>query len=421
MYGGLNRIRRPKANVLLQDRLPSEEAQLTHWLVSLGLDCGDEATLLRGYCERLVAASIPVMRVSIGSAALDPTLEASGVSWSRRTGIQREDFTHAESDAQTDMWLRSPFYQLLEHGLKELRRRIGEDYREGEFELMDRLVRQDGMSDYLAILVDYGPGTTLGLIPGFVMSYQTDRAGGFDELELDVMRRLTRVFALAFKAITSVRTGRLLLKTYLGEDPARRVLEGAVVRGRAEPVEAVLWYSDLQGFTRIVDTAPRDQILSFLNEYAECLVSTIRAQNGEVLKFIGDGILAMFPLAEAGACARALHAVDCSLRQIDSINGKRKVAGLPWTDIHIALHVGEVLYGNIGSSDRLDFTVFGPAVNEVARIEAMCRSLEQRVLTSSVFALSAEKIRGELVSVGRYALRGVSRPEELFTIDQAVP
>ena len=400
------------------DHWPSQEAKLTHRLVNLGLECGDESTLLVEYCEGLVAASIPILRVSAGSAALDPNLEASGISWSRLTGTQREDFTHAESDARQDMWLGSPFYQLLERGLKELRRRVADDYREGEFELMDRLVREDGMTDYVAILVDHGPGTTLGAIPGFVMSYQTDRPGGFDALELDALRRLTRVFALAFKGMRSVRTGRMLLRTYLGDDPARRVLEGAVIRGRAEPVEAVLWYSDLQGFTRIVDTAPRDQILAFLNEYAECLVSTIRAQNGEVLKFIGDGILAMFPLGEDGACVKALHAVETALRQVDDINGRRQVANLPWTDIHIALHVGEVLYGNIGSSDRLDFTVIGPAVNEVARIEAMCRSLDQRVLTSSVFATSAETVRGKLVSVGRYALRGVSRPEELFTIDQ---
>ena len=401
-----------------RDRSYADEEQLTRWLVDFALECGDEATLVSQYCERLIAASIPIMRVSTGSAALDPTLEASGISWSRFDGIQREDFTHVESDTQSDMWLRSPFYQLLEGGLKELRRRVGDDYREGEFELLDRLVRQNGMTDYLAILVDYGPGTTLGIIPGFVMSYGTDRVGGFDGRELDLLRRLTRVVALVLKAMVSVRTGRLLLRTYLGDDPARRVLEGAVIRGRAEPVEAVLWYSDLQGFTRIVDTAPGDQILAFLNEYAECLVSTIRAQNGEVLKFIGDGILAMFPLGEDGACEKALHAVESALRQVDDINGRRQAAGLPWTDIHIALHVGEVLYGNIGSSDRLDFTVIGPAVNEVARIEAMCRSLDQRVLTSSVFAMSAEKVTGKLVSVGRYALRGVSRPEELFTIDQ---
>jgi adenylate cyclase len=136
-----------------------------------------------------------------------------------------------------------------------------------------------------------------------------------------------------------------------------------------------------------------------------------------VLKFIGDGILAMFPLGEAHPCDRALDAAEAALRHVDELNDRRRVEGLPWTDIHLALHVGEVLYGNIGSRDRLDFTVVGPAVNEVARIEAMCRSLEQRVVTSAAFVAAAGDARARLVSLGRYALRGVRRPEELFTVD----
>ena len=284
-------------------------------------------------------------------------------------------------------------------------------------ELVDRFVRDDGMTDYLAISVGYGPGSTLGVIPGLMISYQTDRRDGFDDAEAGLLRRLTRPFALAYKGIAGVHTGRSLLETYLGADPARRVLDGAIVRGKAEPVEAVLWYSDLQGFTRIADTAPRDQVLELLNRYADCLVSTIGAHGGEVLKFIGDGIHAMFPLGENHPCGRALDAAEAALRNIDELNGRRRGEGLPWTDVHLALHVGEVLYGNIGSRERLDFTVVGPAVNEVARIEAMCRSLDQRVVTSAAFATTAGDSRARLVSLGRYALRGVRRPEELFTID----
>jgi adenylate cyclase len=305
----------------------------------------------------------------------------------------------------------------VENDAGELRRRVGDDYEQGEFPLLDRFVRDLGTTDYLALSVAYGPGSTLGVVPGLVISYQTDRRGGFEDAELDLLRRLTRPFALAYKAIDSVHTGRSLLETYLGVDPARRVLDGAIVRGRAEPVQAVLWYSDLRGFTRIADTAPRDQLLDLLNEYADCLVSTISTHGGEVLKFIGDGILAMFPLGERSPCARALDAAEAALVHIDALNERRRGEGLPWTDIHLALHVGEVLYGNIGSRERLDFTVVGPAVNEVARIEAMCRSLDQRIITSSAFAEAAGDARRRLVSLGRYALRGVRRPEELFTVD----
>jgi adenylate cyclase len=400
-------------------RFADEEVAIARWLVDFTLERDDETALLGGYCERLAAAGVPLLRVATGSEVFHPTLDARGGRWTRGRGVELEEVTReqVETAAGEEEWRRSPFYQLAEGGAKELRRRLGENYEQGEFELLDRLARDYGMTDYFALSISYGPGSTLGVIAGLVISYQTDREGGFDQAELGLLRRLTRLFALAYKAIASVHTGRSLLKTYLGPDPARRVLKGAIVRGKAEPVEAVLWYSDLQGFTRIADTAPRDQLLDLLNEYADCLVSTIGAHQGEVLKFIGDGILAMFSLGNASPCVRALDAAEAALRHVETLNAQRRADGSPWTDIHLALHVGEVLYGNIGSRERLDFTVVGPAVNEVARIEAMCRSLDQRIVTSSAFAEAAGETKGRLVSLGRYALRGVARPEELFTVD----
>ena len=394
----------------------AEEAGIAGWLVDFALHSDDEAGLLGGFCDRLVAAGVPLLRVAAGLDAFHPTLDARGTRWNRGSGVRREDYTREQAETNEEEWRQSPFFRLVETDAPELRRRLGDSHEQGEFALLDRFVRDLGMTDYLAVSVGYGPGATLGVVPGLVISYQTDRPGGFADAELALLRRLTRPFALASKAIAGVHTGRALLATYLGADPARRVLEGAIVRGRAEPVAAVLWYSDLQGFTRIADTAPRDQLLELLNRYADGLVSTIAAHGGEVLKFIGDGILAMFPLGAAQPCARALDAAAAALRHVDELNARRRGAGRPWTDLHLALHVGEVLYGNIGSRERLDFTVVGPAVNEVARIEAMCRSLDQRVVTSAAFAAAGDA-RVRLVSLGRYALRGVRRPEELFTID----
>ena len=196
-------------------------------------------------------------------------------------------------------------------------------------------------------------------------------------------------------------------------------LAGAIARGLTETVRAVLWYSDLEGFTRIADTAPSDALLALLNDYAEAVVTSVQGAGGQVLKFIGDGVLAMFPLGEDTApCSRALDAAEELLDAVDGMGRARRQAGLLATDIHVALHLGEVLYGNIGSRDRLDFTVVGPAVNEVARIESLCRSLEQRVIVSSAFAAASGKAHNRLVSLGRYALKGVRRPEELFTLDR---
>ncbi len=225
---------------------------------------------------------------------------------------------------------------------------------------------------------------------------------------------------LAFILRTTNRAARTLITTYLGSDAAQRVLAGNVVRGRAEPIQAVVWYSDLVAFTRISDTTSAETVLALLNDYAEAQVEEIEAQGGHVLKFMGDGILAIFPHDDTTlACKHALDAAARQRTRIATLNLHRAANGLPVTDTHVALHVGELLYGNLGSPRRLDFTVLGPAVNEAARIESLCGSLEQNVIVSSAFADAAGEARRLLVSLGRYAMKGVARPQELFTLDSA--
>jgi adenylate cyclase len=390
------------------------ELEIARWLSAFALQSDDEGILLEGFAERLAAAGLPVVRIASGSEVFHPIIDARGFRWYPGRGIERTDF--ARDAVEDEDWPRSPVYHMRENDLTELRRTLGRSYRQGEFPMLDRFVHE-GATDYLAFLIGFAREATLGAVPGVFISFNGTRPGGFEPAEVDLLRRLSVHFAHAYKTISTLTTSRVLMSTYLGADPSRRVLDGAIVRGKAETVQAVLWYSDLEGFTRIADTEGKDQLLGLLNEYADCLVSTIAAHDGEVLKFMGDGILAMFPLGKEGSCARALSAAAAALESIDSLSGRRAEAGLPRADIHLALHVGEVLYGNIGSRDRLDFTVVGPAVNEVARIEAKCRSLDQRVVTSAAFAEAAGPCRSRLVSLGRYALRGVRRPEELFTID----
>lgn len=183
-------------------------------------------------------------------------------------------------------------------------------------------------------------------------------------------------------------------------------------------MRSVLWFSDLTGFTRIADALPRDALLDLLNAYTDCLVGVVHDHGGEVLKFMGDGILAVFDDAPGDACSRALDAAEAATAAIATLNRERSAAGLPVTGFTLALHEGEVLSGNVGSRERLDFTVVGPAVNEVSRIQALSRSLDQPILISAAFAAGCGDQRARLVSVGRYALRGVGRPQELFTIDR---
>ena len=176
------------------------------------------------------------------------------------------------------------------------------------------------------------------------------------------------------------------METYLGRDAGRRVLGGRIMRGVADRIDAVIWFSDLRGFTRITDSAP-DEIIPLLNAYADVVVSAIHAQGGDVLKLIGDGILAIFAADDrARACAAALAAATAARSEVAALNLRRARDGVPVTDMYLGLHVGEVFYGNVGSTERLDFTVVGPAVNETSRIAAMCRSVDQQILMSAAFA-----------------------------------
>ncbi len=211
---------------------------------------------------------------------------------------------------------------------------------------------------------------------------------------------------------------RNLAETYLGHDASELVLSGRIERGVADRIEAVLWFSDLSGYTRITDSAPPEQIIPLLNDYAEVVVSAIRDQGGDVLKLIGDGVLAIFTSEDsAKACAAAIGAVLAAEQGVVALNERRAAEQLPTTRMYVGLHIGEVFFGNIGSPDRLDFTVVGPAVNEASRIAAMCRSVDQKMLVSAAFA-TALGTGARLVSVGRYALRGVKQPQELFTLDR---
>ena len=176
--------------------------------------------------------------------------------------------------------------------------------------------------------------------------------------------------------------------------------------------------SDLRNYTRISDSAPPETIIPFLNDYADAIVSAIHEHSGDVLKLIGDGVLAIFPAEDrARACAAALDAVQDARESVEAVNERRRAQGLPTTDMYLGLHLGVVFYGNIGSKERLDFTVVGPAVNEVARIAALCRSVDQPILMSSAFADSVAGDRRRFASVGRFALRGVGEPQELYTLD----
>jgi len=376
-----------------------------------------EVEILTALCERLERGGMPLMRASVAHDLLDPTFGARGVRWLRGQGGVEEVFKRSDDAVVNDSWMRSPFYALVEGGENRLRRRLDATHRRGEFPLVDALQDQ-GATDYVAFATPVAESVRLGEGQGIVSSWTTAVPGGFSDADTELLTSMLPTLALAFMLLTANRIARTAVTTYLGHDAGRRVLEGNIVRGRATPITAVVWYSDLVGFTRITDSIDPTALLELLNDYAEAQVESIEDNGGHVLKFIGDGMLAIFPDDDTTcACMRALDAAADQRRRIAALNGRRAAARLPVTDTHLALHVGELLYGNVGSPRRLDFTVLGPAVNEAARIEALCGSLEQSVIVSTAFAEASGASRARLVSLGRYAMKGVARPQELFTLD----
>jgi|SRR5690348_466675 len=376
-----------------------------------------EAEILAALCDRLDAAGLSLVRASLACNLLDPTSDARGVRWLRQTGGVEEAFPRDNQDWAAENWDRSPFRFLIESGERMFRRRLDATHARGEFPLLDRF-QSEGASDYVAFVWRVGEGVLLGGGEGLVASWSTDAPAGFTDPQVELLSRILPALTLVIMFRTNLRAARTLITTYLGGDAAERVLAGNIVRGRADPIRAVVWHSDLVGFTRISDTESAATVLALLNDYAEAQVEQIEANGGHVLKFIGDGILAIFPQEDTAlACRRALDAAVALRDRIAEVNVRRAAAGLTVTAAHVALHLGELLYGNLGSARRLDFTVLGPAVNEAARIEALCGSLEQPIIVSSAFAEAAGDARSRLVSLGRYAMKGVGRPQELFTVD----
>jgi adenylate cyclase len=394
---------------------------LTAWATAAGLAGTAEPDLLRGFCERAMAAGLPVARAILLVDTLHPIHEGRVFRWHRDPTelAPMVEYGRTEEDEEaSERWRRSTFHHLAESGEGMLRRNLARGD-PADFPTVVELGEQ-GQTDYVALAHRVADGD--GLIGGmdFVYSsWTTDAPAGFGDREFEALRQAVPSLALAVKCASLARIAGTLVETYLGRDAGRRVLAGRIARGVADKIAAVLWFSDLRGFTRITDTARPREIIPLLNDYAECTISAIHDAGGDVLKLIGDGTLAIFKADDAGhACRCALEAAELAGRRVAALNERRAASELPVTQLYLGLHVGEVFYGNIGSQDRLDFTVVGPAVNETARIAAMCRSAERDVLLSSAFATAAlDEDRARLVSVGRYALRGVGRAQELFTLE----
>jgi adenylate cyclase len=392
---------------------------LMNWLVGQGLTGLPEPDLMRGFCERCRAGGLNLSRSLVFIDTLHPIYEGRGFRWNDHATNEGETFEYgstASGDAAQN-WRRSTFFHMLEHGFDEIQIDLA-DCDKLDFSMINDLAA-NGHRHFLAFVHRFGETGALGEMDCFYSYWTTRREDGFTETELVALRDLVPVLGLAIKSAQQVDIVRTLGRVYLGRDASEQVLRGRISRGVTEKINAVLWFSDLRGSTAISESIGPDEIIPFLNDYAQASIEAIHHTGGDVLKLIGDGVLAIFTGEDMAAARRAALAAEHRFRlNMDTLNARRSKDGRPVTSAYVGLHVGEVLYGNIGSEDRLDFTVVGPAVNEVSRIASMCRSVDRQFLASSEFRGGLDAAgRRYLVSTGRYALRGIGHAQDLFTLD----
>jgi len=393
--------------------------QLMNWLVSQGLEGLPENDLIRGFCERCRAGGLDVSRAMVFIDTLHPIFEGRGFRWNDTATNESDAFEYGstEQGESAQHWRRSVFYHMLENGQQELALDLAEGAAQN-FGMIDELAAK-GHRHFVSYVHQFGEAGTMGQMDCVYSYWVTRRDEGFGAQGLAALRDLVPVLGLAIKSAAQADITRTLGRVYLGRDAAEQVLRGRIARGVTERINTVLWFSDLRGSTAISESIDPGEIIPFLNDYAQASIDAIHDAGGEVLKLIGDGVLAMFTNENMAAARRAaLSAEHRFRRNMNALNARRMAENRPVTTAHVGLHVGEVFYGNIGSDDRLDFTVVGPAVNEVSRIASMCRSVDRELLMSSAFRTGLDAAgRNYLVSTGRFALRGISRAQDLYTLD----
>jgi adenylate cyclase len=370
----------------------------------------DFGAAFAGSCEELVAAGVPLWRASLAHPMLDPVVRARSNIWRRERAVARESTTHDDGERQFRV---SPIRHLQDSGKNFCRWRLERGEGSG-FPLL-RTLRESGGTDYLLHLVGMEQG--IKALAGVAVSFATDRPGGFADPDLSEIAAVIPALAMTGSHAALAEITASLLDLYLGPSTARQVLRGEIRRGFGRRIEAAILLADLRGFTQITERADPLQVVAWLDEHLEQIAVAVAAAGGEILKFLGDGLLAVFAVEpealSAEACARALAAAEAALSANQLLNAARETRGGPALGLDIALHYGEVVYGNVGSLQRLDFTVIGRAVNEASRIEALCTALGRSLLLSREFAQHCGR---PTVNLGFHALRGVDQPREIRAV-----
>jgi len=378
---------------------------IAEWLIGDARRINSFARTIDEFSWRLLASGIPLLRVSLHGGTLHPQfLGATYVWWRTTAQTQEVMITHEVADLMP--YAENPVLRVREGG-ETLRRRLDGSETGFDFSVLFDLEAR-GATEYFALPVGgaFGPRA-------YMAAYVTDRPGGFSEREIADLSAISQRLSVVADMNSQRQIAENVLKDYLGPQTGGKVLAGQIRRGSGEAIAAVLWSSDLRRFTEMSDHLPGERVIAILNDLFDLQAKAIADHGGEILKFIGDGLLAIFPVANLDEVSRAAaNALAAAQEALGLLRARQSPESEPPLEIVIALHYGTVIYGNVGATDRLDFTVIGPAVNLVSRIEAIAKSLDLPLVVSDNFA---DAYGGTLKSLGQHQLRGLDLPHELFT------
>ena len=389
----------------------SDLDNVTDWLIDGARSATTPSAMMAQTCERLVEAGLPLWRVGVFVRTLHPDIFGVSFIW-RRGGevvVTQADFNVFDSDQY-----RSGPLSVLHSTGEEVRRKLSGHAGDNSPFLAD--LREEGVTDYIAIPVRFTDGSI------HASSWTTKLAGGFSDDHIAGLRKLVSPLTRVIEIINLRRTASNLLDTYVGNRAGERILGGQIRRGHHDSMRAAIWLSDLRGFTALSDRLPAETVVEILNRYFDCQVAAIRAHGGEVLKFMGDGLLAVFPIPEADGnidqvCSHALEAARESRASVQDMQ-------FPIGDVverfrfGVALHVGKILFGNIGGGNRLDFTCIGPAVNLAARLEKIAGRLSRTIVASEEFAGICT---GGWAELGEFPIAGFARAERVYGLADESP
>ena len=378
------------------------------WLLREGRLKTDPVALVDGLAAQLLRAGAPLWRLRLGFFTIHPQVAAWAYVWKHGEKTQIERFPHGVR--QSAAFIGSPAQRMMDSGAP-VRYRLDALAR-ADHRLLHELAAEGG-TDYLLLPLRFSDGSSN------VFAVATDIERGFGARDLANFEQLSHALGAALEAAATHRIAETLLDTYVGHRSGRRILSGQIQRGAADIIEAAIWYADLRDFTALSEKLPSARLLEMLNAYFELVAQAVTPRGGEILRFMGDAMLILFPADQKGqlgaACAAAMDAALDAFARAETVNHRRRLDACPEIRFGVGLNAGQVVYGNVGAPDRLDFTVIGPAVNRAARLESMTKDLGVPLLMTATFAAALGR---PTRSLGAHQMRGLEEPVEVFVLAQ---